>query len=97
MYIVAYLTGLALGAIFFGGLYLSVRRMPKQKHPAAFMFIGTTIRMVILLSGFYLLRKEGSLVLVLTLLGVISVRIVMVRWQKRELAGEKNEEVDHEH
>jgi F1F0 ATPase subunit 2 len=97
MYIVGYLIGLMLGLVFFGGLYLSVRRLAVHKHPAAYMLIGTAARMAILLGGFYLLRGQGPAVMLFALLGVMSVRFFMVRWQKKELASKNTEEAGHEH
>lgn len=97
MYILGYLIGLTLGLIFFGGLYLSVRNISGHKHPAAYMLIGTTLRMFILLTGFFLLRNQGAIVMIMALLGVMSVRLVMVRWQKKELVDKKDDEVGHEH
>ncbi len=97
MYIVGYLIGLMLGLVFFGGLYLSVRRLAGHKHPAVYMLIGTFVRMVILLGGFYLLRGQGLAVMLLALLGVMSVRFFMVRWQKKELASKNTEEEGHEY
>ena len=97
MYFVGYLIGMMLGLIFFGGLYLSVRKLAGHKHPATYMLIGTAARMAILLGSFYLLRGQGAAVMTFALLGVISVRFIMVRWQKKELARENTEEAGHEY
>ncbi len=85
MYLAGFVGGLLMGAIFFLGLYMSVRKMTNYKHPAVFIFITTTLRMLIVLSGFYLLSFHGAIVMLLALLGVVSMRIVIVRWQKSEI------------
>lgn len=47
--------GLALGAVYFGGLWLTVRRLPHWRQPALLMSISFLLRLVLLASGLYLM------------------------------------------
>lgn len=74
----AFLGGLLIGFIFFGGLYLTTSRLHLMKYPPLIMILSTVIRMAILLGGFYLLMDNSFVNLVLSLVGVVIVRIIMV-------------------
>lgn len=74
---IAFLGGIVLGIIFFGGLYWTISLFDKVKYPAALMSISMIIRMAILLIGFYLLMNDNYMNLLLALVGVITVRIFM--------------------
>ena len=45
--------GVLLGAIFFGGLWLTVRKGVSSKQPALWFFGSLLLRMSIVLGGFY--------------------------------------------
>ena len=51
--IFACMAGVILGAIFFGGLWWTVRRGVSSKHPAAWFLGSLLLRMSIALAGFY--------------------------------------------
>lgn len=76
--IVSFLIGLVLGMIYFGGLYYSTHKFNKVKRPALFMILSFTIRMSILIIGFYYLTKTDYKNVLIGLLGVILIRIIMV-------------------
>lgn len=97
MYLTGYLIGVVLGIIFFGGLYLSIKMLARYKQSGLYMVVLSLVRMTILVLGFYLLSRFGPLVMFFALLGVMSVRIYMVRREKTKLALDKRKELDHEH
>lgn len=77
--IAALMTGLSLGAIFFGGLWWTVRKGFSSKHPA-FWFLGSLLlRMSIVLTGFYFIGRghwEGMLT---CLVGFFIARLIVTR------------------
>ena len=76
------LCGGALGAIFFGGLWWTVRRGVSSKHPAL-LFLGSMLaRTGIVLSGFYLASCGHWDRLLLCLLGFTIARPILT-WLSR--------------
>src|SRR4029077_4122914 len=70
----ALITGVLLGAIFFGGLWWTVRHGVSSKH-AALWFLGSMLlRTSIVLSGFYLVFGDDWNRLLAGLLGFIIAR-----------------------
>ena len=79
MLVVASVTGLVLGAIFFGGLWWSVRQGVSSKHPALWFLGSALVRMCIVLGGFYFIGREHWERLVLCLLGFVIARFLVMR------------------
>lgn len=52
--------GAALGAIFFAGLWLTVRRLPRVRSPYRFYALSLLFRLTLVLAGFYLLAAGGT-------------------------------------
>ena len=75
----ALVEGLLLGAIFFGGLWWTVRKGVAAKN-AALWFLGSMlIRMGIALAGFYFVGCGDWQRLVACLLGFIIARLIVMR------------------
>jgi F1F0 ATPase subunit 2 len=74
--------GLLLGAIFFGGLWWTVRKGVLSKQPALWFFGSLLLRMSIALGGFYFIGRGHWERLLLCLLGFVMARLV-VTWQTR--------------
>ena len=51
--VLAWVAGVLLGAIFFGGLWWTVRKGVSSKQPALWFFGSLLLRMSIALAGFY--------------------------------------------
>ena len=84
--VLAGLAGLLLGAIFFGGLWWTVRKGLTSKQPA-FWFLGSTLlRMSIALVGFYFVGRDDWKRLLACLVGFVIARFV-VTWLTRDSAG----------
>jgi F1F0 ATPase subunit 2 len=80
--VLAGVAGWVLGAIFFGGLWWTVRRGLSSKRPA-FWFLGSLlVRMSIALPGFYFVGRGHWERLVACLLGFVVARLV-VTWMTR--------------
>lgn len=77
---VALITGGVLGILFFGGLWLTVRKGMTSKTPALWFLGSFVVRMGIVLAGFYLIMKQGDwLIGLLCLLGFIAARVIVLR------------------
>ena len=74
--------GMLLGAIFFGGLWLTVRKGASSKQPALWFFGSLLLRMSIALSGFYFVSGGHWKRLLLCLLGFVMARLA-VTWLTR--------------
>jgi len=77
--VLAAVAGLLLGTIFFGGLFLTVRKGVSSERPALWFFGSLVARMSIALGGFYLVSDGRWERLVLCLLGFVLARIVVTR------------------
>lgn len=70
------LAGMVLGMIFFGGLWLTVQRMPTSRHPALLFLISLITRMAIVLGGFWLITKGAPGAVLACLAGFFVVRLL---------------------
>ena len=80
--VMAWTAGVLLGAIFFGGLYWTVRRGVASEHAAAWFFGSALLRMSITVAGFYFVSGAHWERLLLCLLGFVTARVV-VTWLTR--------------
>jgi F1F0 ATPase subunit 2 len=77
--VVAFFAGIALAALFFGGLWWTVRRAVASKRPEAWFFGGPILRMGLALTGFYLVSQGDWRRLLGCLLGFVAGRILVIR------------------
>ena len=77
--ILAFMTGMALGAFFSLNLWSSVRRMTDEQTPWYFMYGSFMLRMLVVVLGFYLVMAGRWERLVAAFLGFVLVREIMVR------------------
>jgi len=94
-YALALMAGFVLGYIFFGGLWLTVRRLPKMKHPMLWTFISLILRMGLAVTGFILIARGGRWIhLLVCLAGFITVRFILTRPKKKQLNKAKKKEAE---
>jgi len=86
MLVLAGAAGGGLGAVFFGGLWWTVRKGVSCKQPALWFLASLLLRMSIALAGFYFVSGGHWRRLVACLLGFVLARLV-VTWLTRP-AGE---------
>lgn len=55
-----FLLGTALGLIFVGGLWLTVRQLARSRHPGILVTTSLLLRFGITLAGFYVLAQDGD-------------------------------------
>ena len=81
-------SGVFLGAIFFGGLWWTVRKGVPSKQPALWFFGSLLLRMSIALVGFYFVGRGHWERLVACLLGFVIARLIVMRLTRPSGSGE---------
>ena len=89
--------GLVLGALFFGGLWWTVRKGIFSKSPALWFLGSTLLRTGIVLAGFYFAGRGNWRRLVVCLLGFIVARFIVMRLTRTpvENGNSKSKEAGH--
>ena len=72
-------TGVLLGAIFFGGLWWTVRKSISSKQPALLFFGSLLLRTSIVLAGFCFIAHGHWERLLMCLLGFVIARLIVTR------------------
>ncbi len=78
----ALVAGILLGALFFGGLWWTVRRGLTSKHPALWFFGSVLLRTCIVLLGFYFILGDTWQRLLAGLLGFVVARLIVMRFTR---------------
>ena len=71
----AWVAGLLLGALFFGGLWWTVRHGLSSSRPALWFFASLLLRTSLALAGFYFVGRGHGERLLLCLLGFVGARL----------------------
>jgi F1F0 ATPase subunit 2 len=77
--ILALLAGAILGGIFFGGLWLTVRRGASSRRPAVLFLGSLLVRTAAAVAGFYLVSGGDLRRMLACLLGFLLARIAATR------------------
>lgn len=80
--ITAFLTGIALGTLFFGGLWFTVKKAVSAKIPAIWFFISLFLRLSITLVGFYYVSHGSWQRLLICLFGFAAARYIVIHLTK---------------
>lgn len=83
--VLAWVVGGLLGAVFFGGLWWTVRKGVSSKQPALWFLGSLLLRMSIAMLGFYLVGRGHWERVLLCLLGFVMARLA-VSWVTRTAA-----------
>ena len=75
----AFVTGVLLGAIFFGGLWWTVRKGVSSKLSALWFFSSMLLRTSAALAVFYFIARSHWERLLVCLLGFIIARLIVTR------------------
>jgi len=78
--ILAFIAGIALGVLFFYGLWLTVKKMMTSKAPALWVLGSFLVRTGITLTGFYYVSQGNLLRLLICLLGFVACRYIVKRF-----------------
>ncbi len=80
--ILASVAGIALGIIFFGGLWFTVKKLITAKIPALWMLGSFIVRVGIVLLGFYFIGAGNWQRLISSLIGFIAARFIVIYFTK---------------
>jgi F1F0 ATPase subunit 2 len=81
--LVALPIGAGLGLIFFGGLWLTVVRIPSNRRPHLLLAGSFLLRLAVVLAGFYLLTPLGWQAMMIAMASLLITRQVMLRIKGR--------------
>ena len=85
-YACAFVVGILLGVIYFGGLWLTVSRLSRIKHPGLVTVGSLLFRLSALIVGFYLIMGEGHWLQLLVCLGGVLVSRKFMVWRSKSMA-----------
>ena len=74
--------GVLLGAIFFGGLWWTIRKGVSSKQPALWFLGSLLLRTSIALAGFYFVGRGQWERLLVCLVGFLIARLIMTRFTR---------------
>jgi F1F0 ATPase subunit 2 len=77
-----FLAGILLGAIFFGGLWISTQRALRSKLPALWVAGSLISRLTITLLGFYFVCQKSFRQYALCLVGFLIARFIILWYTK---------------
>lgn len=84
-----FLAGAALGVVFYGGLWLTVRRLPRSKHPVLFSVASFWARTLVVMGGFLAAMDRRWQNALFCLLGFAAARPIVSGWLSRRARAEK--------
>ncbi|MHB8898504.1 MAG: N-ATPase subunit AtpR [Thermoguttaceae bacterium] len=77
--VLAWVAGVLLGTVFFGGLWWTVRKGVSSQRPALWFFGSLLLRVSIVLAGLYLVSGGHWERLLACLLGFVIARFLVIR------------------
>jgi F1F0 ATPase subunit 2 len=83
--IFAFIAGTILGTIFFGGLWITVKKGISTKMPALLFAVSFALRTLITLGGFYYVSAGNFTKLVVCLMGFTVARFVIKQLTKTQV------------
>jgi len=78
--VLALIAGALLGAVFFGGLWWTVRKCVSSKKPGLLFFGSFLLRMGFVLAGLYFIARGHWERLLICLFGFIIARLMVMRF-----------------
>ncbi|MEP7266116.1 MAG: ATP synthase subunit I [Saprospiraceae bacterium] len=96
--VLAFAGGVALGTLFFGGLWLTTKKAVTAKMPALWFSVSFFFRIGITLIGFYFISLGSWQRLLICLLGFVTARYIVFHLTKTDEAKQSQlkKEVSHE-
>jgi F1F0 ATPase subunit 2 len=84
-FVSVFFMGLALGLVYFGGLWLTIRMLYVSKHPSLLFCLSFFLRNLTAGVCFYLITTMGSVVhLLVCLAGLVLMRTLLVRYLRSQ-------------
>jgi len=78
LYLISFIAGLALGIVFFGGLWLTVQKALSAKRPAIWFIGSLLIRSALVIGGLYWATGQQWQRLLVSMSGFILSRILFL-------------------
>ena len=75
----AFLWGVFLGVFYFGGLWLTLKAMPRKSRPKRWLAVSYAVRLAGALAGFWLVVRDDPGAFLFTFLAFFLVRIILTR------------------
>lgn len=72
-------SGLALGLLYFGGLWWTLERLPRQSRPKLWLTNSYILRVGITLTGFFFIMRQSVVSLFFCLFGFFFMRWLLVK------------------
>jgi len=96
--ILAFIGGILLGTIFYGGLWFTVKKSVASKMPAIWVLGSFFLRVCITLVGFYYISFGNWQKLFICVLGFIVARLIVMRFTKsiEQKQQQLEKEIGHE-
>ena len=79
IFTLAFAAGIGLGIFYFGGLWLTVRRLPTVQHPVLLSFCSFLVRIMMVLIGFYFVMDGHWQRMMVCMLGFLGMRSILLR------------------
>lgn len=79
MLIAGFFLGALLGAFYFGGLWLTLKRLHQCRQPTLLSLGSFAARIMVCAMGFYLIIGKGIEMLFFALAGFILTKIILIR------------------
>jgi F1F0 ATPase subunit 2 len=73
------IVGLGLGLLYYGGLWLTLRKLNQLRQPALWLSLSLLLRMFAVVAVLYLLFADSWQQLLMALLGMLITRTVLVQ------------------
>lgn len=88
--VVAFVAGMGVGLFFFGGLWLTMRRIPISRHPALLALSSFWARLVLSLSAFYVVMDSHWQRLLACLGGFLVMRLLLTHFLHPDQKGSQS-------
>ncbi|MDA7662613.1 ATP synthase subunit I [Pirellulaceae bacterium] len=80
--VMAFVAGLILGLLYFGGLLWTVQRLGKSKHPFVFYLTSFAARLSLVAACILFVLQVGSMHMLVAIAGFFVARVCLVCWTR---------------
>lgn len=94
--ILAFVVGVALGTLFFGGLWYTVKKAVTAKISVIWIFISFILRGTIVMIGFYFISSGGWKPIIISVIGFVGSRFIIKYLTKKGDNKTEKSEVNNE-
>ena len=77
--VLGFAAGMGIGALYFGGLWLTVSQVGRARRPYRLLAVSLVLRLAAVLAVFYILLPQGWVVLWTAMAGLLAARQLWLR------------------